>query len=334
MRVPRPVRRANHAQTQQRTLGAARRPGAGLSIAAGRALKPFPGNGDAHHRRRAARADRESAPADDRAGARRHRPRAGHEHVVFRRRALGPQRAAIPASSFRPRVSWPTCRPASRSSAPARSRSSPPTCACGRKTRTGARWSPASSRIAASRPARWASRSGCGSSSRTAFARPRRQSSSCWRTPVTAGCRMIKSPAEIALMQRANDITIEAYKAAFAALARGDDAVRLRHATSVRRSRRSARRADRPARSSAQYTAFPHGSITPQQLKQGDVVLVDGGCSVERLSVGHHAHDGVRQAVAAADRRLESREAGAGGRVQGGAGRRARASRSTPPHAR
>ena len=31
-------------------------------------------------------------------------------------------------------------------------------------------------------------------------------------TPVTAGCRMIKSPAEIALMQRANDITIEAYK--------------------------------------------------------------------------------------------------------------------------
>src|SRR4029079_2467374 len=38
-------------------------------------------------------------------------------------------------------------------------------------------------------------------------------------TPVTAGCRVIKSPAEIALMQRANDITIEAYRAAFATLA-------------------------------------------------------------------------------------------------------------------
>src|SRR6266508_502778 len=37
-------------------------------------------------------------------------------------------------------------------------------------------------------------------------------------TPVTAGCRMIKSPAEIALMQRANDITIEAFKAAFSML--------------------------------------------------------------------------------------------------------------------
>src|SRR6476620_11893095 len=32
-------------------------------------------------------------------------------------------------------------------------------------------------------------------------------------TPITAGCRMFKSPAEIALMQLANDITIEAYKA-------------------------------------------------------------------------------------------------------------------------
>ena len=32
---------------------------------------------------------------------------------------------------------------------------------------------------------------------------------------MTAGCRMIKSATEIALMQRANDITIEAFRAAF-----------------------------------------------------------------------------------------------------------------------
>ena len=31
--------------------------------------------------------------------------------------------------------------------------------------------------------------------------------------PVTIGCRVIKTPKEIALMQRANDITIEAYRA-------------------------------------------------------------------------------------------------------------------------
>ena len=47
----------------------------------------------------------------------------------------------------------------------------------------------------------------------------RRSSSSA--TPVTAGCRMIKSPAEIALMQRANDITLEAFRAAFTTLQEG-----------------------------------------------------------------------------------------------------------------
>jgi Xaa-Pro aminopeptidase len=98
-------------------------------------------------------------------------------------------------------------------------------------------------------------------------------------TPVTAGCRMIKSPAEIALMQRANDITIEAYKAAFAALAEGmtqfDFAKNIRAAFEA---------LGAPGGSAGvqfgQYSAFPHGSITPQQLKPGDVVLCDGGCSV------------------------------------------------------
>ena len=35
--------------------------------------------------------------------------------------------------------------------------------------------------------------------------------------PVTVGCRVIKSPAEIALMQRANDITIAALQGGAAA---------------------------------------------------------------------------------------------------------------------
>jgi Xaa-Pro dipeptidase len=29
------------------------------------------------------------------------------------------------------------------------------------------------------------------------------------------------------------------------------------------------------------YTAFPHGSIQPQHLQEGDMVLIDDGCSVE-----------------------------------------------------
>jgi Xaa-Pro dipeptidase len=103
-------------------------------------------------------------------------------------------------------------------------------------------------------------------------------------TPVTAGCRMIKSPAEIALMQRANDITIEAYRAAFAALAEGmtqfDFGRNIRAAFDALGAPGGAAGAQ-----FGENSAFPHGSIQPQRLKKGEVVLVDGGCTVE----GYHS---------------------------------------------
>jgi Xaa-Pro dipeptidase len=98
-------------------------------------------------------------------------------------------------------------------------------------------------------------------------------------TPVTAGCRMIKSPAEIALMQRANDITIEAYRAAFATLA--DGITQFEFQRNVRTAFDALGAPGGASVQFGQYTAFPHGSIQPQRLKAGDVVLVDGGCSVE-----------------------------------------------------
>ncbi|HMF95917.1 MAG TPA: Xaa-Pro peptidase family protein, partial [Vicinamibacterales bacterium] len=98
--------------------------------------------------------------------------------------------------------------------------------------------------------------------------------------PVTAGCRMIKSAAEIALMQRANDITIAAYKAAFATLREGMTQGDLRANIMAAYRALGATTAD-VAVSFGEYTAFPHGSITPQKLKEGDVVQVDDGCSVE-----------------------------------------------------
>lgn len=99
-------------------------------------------------------------------------------------------------------------------------------------------------------------------------------------TPVTAGCRMIKSPAELALMQRANDITIEAYKAAFATLKEG--LTQFEFGANIRAAFEALGAPGGGAGAQfGQYTAFPHGSITPQKLKEGDVVLVDGGCSIE-----------------------------------------------------
>jgi Xaa-Pro dipeptidase len=99
-------------------------------------------------------------------------------------------------------------------------------------------------------------------------------------TPVTAGCRMIKSPAEIALMQQSNDITLAAIGATMKALKEGmtngqvsamfSDEVHTRGGVS-----------DGALVIFGKYTAFPHGSIQPQQLREDDVVLIDGGCTVE-----------------------------------------------------
>jgi Xaa-Pro dipeptidase len=97
--------------------------------------------------------------------------------------------------------------------------------------------------------------------------------------PVTAGCRIIKSPAEIALLQRANDITIEAYRAAFTTMHEGMTNGELAKNISAAF---HALGADGGAMAIfGKYTAFPHGSIAPQQLHAGDLVLIDDGVSVE-----------------------------------------------------
>jgi Xaa-Pro dipeptidase len=99
-------------------------------------------------------------------------------------------------------------------------------------------------------------------------------------TPVTAGCRMFKSPAEIALMQRANDITLQAIGASFKTLKEGLTNQQLA-ATVADATRRLGGSSDGALVIFGKYTAFPHGSIQPQQLREGDVVLIDAGCTVD-----------------------------------------------------
>lgn len=98
-------------------------------------------------------------------------------------------------------------------------------------------------------------------------------------TPITAGCRMIKSPAEIALMQKANDLTIVAYRATWTTMREGmpQDEFAGNCATAFR----NLGVQGGVFCSFGKFTAFPHGSSTPQTLSEGDVVLMDGGCSVE-----------------------------------------------------
>ena len=98
-------------------------------------------------------------------------------------------------------------------------------------------------------------------------------------TPVTAGCRMIKSAAEIALMQRANDITIAAYQAVLGSLREGMTQRDL--SAWISAAYRAMGVGGAAMASFGKFTAFPHGSIEPQQLREGDIVLIDDGCSVE-----------------------------------------------------
>jgi Xaa-Pro dipeptidase len=97
--------------------------------------------------------------------------------------------------------------------------------------------------------------------------------------PVTVGCRVIKSKAELALMKRANEITLEAYRAAFESLKEGMTHYEV---SAIIAAAHEAMGVEGGAGVQfGEFSAFPHGSIKPQKLKVGDVVMMDGGCSVE-----------------------------------------------------
>lgn len=97
--------------------------------------------------------------------------------------------------------------------------------------------------------------------------------------PVTAGCRMFKSPAEIALLQKANDITLTAYKAVFASLFEGMTQADFRELASAAHKALGA--TGSIGANFGEASAFPHGSSKPQKLKEGEIILADGGCSIE-----------------------------------------------------
>ncbi len=98
--------------------------------------------------------------------------------------------------------------------------------------------------------------------------------------PVTVGCRSIKSAAELALMQRASDITVAAFGAAFATLREGMTQYDLSE-NMTGAMRRLGGSEPWALVGFGEASAFPHGTRRPQQLHEGDIVLLDAGCSVQ-----------------------------------------------------
>ena len=99
-------------------------------------------------------------------------------------------------------------------------------------------------------------------------------------TPVTSGCRMIKSAAEIALLQRANDITLKAIGVTLHSLKAGMTNQDVSNSVAAT-TKSLGGKSDGALVIFGKYTAFPHGSVQPQKLREGDVVLLDAGCTVD-----------------------------------------------------
>lgn len=98
--------------------------------------------------------------------------------------------------------------------------------------------------------------------------------------PVVIPCRIIKSPAEIALMQRATELTKEAITLGLTFLKEGGSPSDFSGAVAQAHQKMGGRHAFALA-NFGEASAFPHGSSKPQILKKGDVVLVDCGCTVQ-----------------------------------------------------
>jgi Xaa-Pro dipeptidase len=93
------------------------------------------------------------------------------------------------------------------------------------------------------------------------------------------GCRMFKSPGELALLQAANDVTIGALRHVHGGIRsgmQGSDILGLMVA------------ATHALGGTHEFSlvllneasAFPHGSLKPQEVREGSVILIDTGCSV------------------------------------------------------
>jgi Xaa-Pro dipeptidase len=98
---------------------------------------------------------------------------------------------------------------------------------------------------------------------------------------VTAACRMLKSPAELALIQRAMDMTLEVHRAAARILYAGITTAEVEDFID-----KAHRAVGAPTGSYfcivlfGQDSAYPHGVKSPKRLALNDTVLVDTGCKL------------------------------------------------------
>ena len=97
--------------------------------------------------------------------------------------------------------------------------------------------------------------------------------------PVVRSQRMLKSPAELALMQAAADITIAAYRDIHPKIREGMTPSDI-NALYVAAIEARGAATDGGLILLGEASAYPHGSGKPQHVRKGEVVLLDCGCEV------------------------------------------------------
>ncbi|WP_174285908.1 Xaa-Pro peptidase family protein [uncultured Sphingomonas sp.] len=98
--------------------------------------------------------------------------------------------------------------------------------------------------------------------------------------PVVRGCRMVKTAAEIALMQAATDVTIAAYRNVHPRVRAG----MTNHDIAAMMDAATTKLGGSPEFSLVLVgpaAALPHGSRAPQVVADGAIVLMDCGCTVQ-----------------------------------------------------
>jgi Xaa-Pro dipeptidase len=98
-------------------------------------------------------------------------------------------------------------------------------------------------------------------------------------TVITAGCRAQKSAHEIALMRLASQVTLKAYEAAWKSLK--DGMTQNDFATLVAAAHQQLGFEGSAGVQVGKYSALPHGSATPQTVREGSILLIDGGCKAQ-----------------------------------------------------
>ena len=97
--------------------------------------------------------------------------------------------------------------------------------------------------------------------------------------PITIACRGRKSAHELELMRLACEATFDVFRAVFASIKEGMSQHDIGHFVEAGFGKMELRGGALVLLGAS--AALPHGTVKPQKLKQGDVILIDGGCAVE-----------------------------------------------------